>query len=188
MVSPHGSCIVNGLPGYFVTVPATKHLPCTRIELPFISESHMQIGYLTCMLVVEIYDKNREKPISTYYADNTPWEIFKANWYPTWQLRHSELIELGLPGFSRNTSPTVIPPQHVLGQIHQPITITSREKLIDLGDLTRLRIAETQWYEPAIRAWCRSHVYHSFQINRMRSLSDWHEQDPEEIVHGINYD
>jgi hypothetical protein len=26
-------------------------------------------------------------------------------------------IELGLPGFSRNTNPTVIPPQHILGQM-----------------------------------------------------------------------
>jgi hypothetical protein len=103
-------------------------------------------------------------------------------------LRHSEVIELGIPGVSRNTSPTVIPPQHVLGQIHQPITITSREKLIDLGDLTRLRTVETQWYEPAIRAWCRSPVYHSFQINRIRALTDWPEQDPDEIVHGLNYD
>jgi hypothetical protein len=85
-----------------------------------------------CMVVVEVFDGERQKPVSTYYDDNTPWEIFKAHWRPTWQLRHSEKIELGLPGFSANTSPTVLPPQHVLGQIHQPITITSREKLLNL--------------------------------------------------------
>lgn len=74
-----------------------------------------------------------------------------------------------------------------MGQIHQPITITSREKLIEFGDLTRLRAADTQWYDHAARGWCRSPVYHSFQINRMRALADWPRQNPEELVHGLNY-
>jgi hypothetical protein len=73
LVSPHGSCMVKHLPGYFITISAIQHHPYTRIELPFISESHMQMGYLNCMVIVEIFDKNRDKPISHYYADNTPW-------------------------------------------------------------------------------------------------------------------
>jgi hypothetical protein len=87
----------------------------------------MQIAFLTCMVVVNFFDKTREKPIRTYFADDTPWQIFKANWVPTWQLRHSEVIELGLPGFSRNTSLTVIPPQHILGQMQQAIISTSEK-------------------------------------------------------------
>jgi hypothetical protein len=70
-------------------------------------------------------------------------KCFKENWRPSWQLRHSEKIEVGLPGFSTNTSIHVLPPQHVLGQIHQPITMTSREKLIEMGDLSRLRSVDT---------------------------------------------
>lgn len=96
-------------------------------------------------------------------------------------------MELGLPGISRNTNPTVIPPQHVLGQMHQPIISTSREKLIEMGDLTRLRTAETQWYEPSIRSWCRSPVYHSFEINHMRVVAEWPEGDPENVLHGLTY-
>jgi hypothetical protein len=91
------------------------------------------------MVIVKIFNKDTGKAEQHYYSEAMPWQIFKANWRPTWQLRHSEVIELGLPGLSRNTNPHVIPPQHILGQIHQPIIITSREKLIDLGDLTRLR-------------------------------------------------
>jgi len=188
MVSPHGSCNIGALPGYFITIPATQHSSCTRVEIPFISEQSKHIGHLTCLVIVETFDQERQQPRSTHYDDDTPWEIFKENWRPTWQLRHSEIIHLGLPGFSRNTSPTVLPPQHVLGHMHQPITITSREKLVEFGDLTRLRIQETQWYEPAIRAWCRSPVCHSFQINRMRALTDWPHQDPNENLFGINYD
>jgi hypothetical protein len=114
--------------------------------------------------------------------------VFKAHWKPTWQLRHSEKLELGLPGFSTNTSLAVLPPQHVLGQMHQPITITSREKLIQFGDLTRLRGEDTQWYDRNTRGWSRSPVYHSFQINKMRSLSDWPQQNPEELLFGLNYE
>jgi hypothetical protein len=140
------------------------------------------------MVIVKLFNKDSGRAEEHFYDESTPWPIFKSNWRPTWQLRHIEFLELGLPQFSRNTNPNIIPPQHVLGQIHQPIVITSREKLIDLGDLSRLRIAETQWYEPTIRSWCRSPVYHSFQINRMRALSDWLEQNPNNIVHGLNYE
>jgi hypothetical protein len=59
--------------------------------------------------------------------------------------------------------------------------------LIDLGDLTRLRTAETQWYEPSIRSWCRSPVYHSFQINRMRAVAEWPEGNPYNLIHGLTY-
>jgi hypothetical protein len=93
---------------------------------------------------------------------------------------------IGLPGFSRNTNPTVIPPQHILGQMHQPIISTSREKLIDLGRLTMLRTAETQWYEHSIRSWCRSPVYHSFQINHMRAVAEWPDGDPDNIYSWFN--
>jgi hypothetical protein len=176
-----------GSPGYFITMPQFQNIPCKRIELPFVSESHMQIAYYSCMVVVEVFDKERQRPVSTYFDDNTPWDVFKAHWEPTWQLRHYEKIEIGLPGFSTNTSPTVLPPQHILGQIHQPITITSREKLIELGDLTRLRSADTQWYDHTTRSWMRSPVYHFFQINHMRALADWPQQNPENLVSGINY-
>jgi len=119
-------------------MPSIKGIPCKRIELPFISVKHMQIAYYTCMAVVEVFDKERQRPISNYYAENTPWDVFKIHWKPTWQLRHSERIEIGLPGFSTNTSLTILPPQHVLGQIHQPITITSREKFGGKGLLEHM--------------------------------------------------
>jgi hypothetical protein len=187
-VFPHGSCLTNGISGYFITMPSIHGLPCKRIELPFVSEEHMHIAFYQCMVIIEVFDKEQQKPVSTHFDDNTPWEVFRAHWKPTWQLRHSETLEIGLPGFSSNTSPIVLPPQHILGQIHQPITITSREKLIEFRDLTRLRSADTQWYNHETRGWSRAPVYHSFQINRMRALIDWPQQDPAELLNGINYD
>jgi hypothetical protein len=56
-VSPHGSCLCNGNPGYFITMPKLKNVDSKRIELPFISEKHMQIAYYTCMIVVEVFEK-----------------------------------------------------------------------------------------------------------------------------------
>jgi hypothetical protein len=97
-------------------------------------------------------------------------------------------MELGLPGFSRNTHPTVLPPQHILGQICQPMVSTSREKLIDFGDISRLRVAEETWYDHTIRSWCRTPLYHSFQINHMRNVAEWPEGDPENYIHGLTYD
>jgi hypothetical protein len=187
MLSPHGSCTTDGMSGYFITIPPLADQPPRVIKLKFTTEHYWQVGYLNCMVIIKKFNKETGKEEQHYYAHNTPWSVFKACWHPTWQLRYSEELELGLPGFSRNTNPTVIPPQHILGQIHQPIISTSKEKLIEMGDLTRLRTAETEWYEPSIRSWCRSPVYHSFQINHMRAVAEWPEGDPENILYGLTY-
>jgi len=86
-----------------------------------------------------------------------------------------------------NTNITVLPPQHVLGQIHQPITITSRERLIEMGDLSRLISIDTSWYDHASRCWKTALANQFFQINRMRAFSDWPNQDPNEKLFGVNY-
>jgi hypothetical protein len=64
MVSPHGSCTINNKPGYFITLPAINKILLHKGRNPFISEQHMQIGYLNCMVIVEIFDKERQKPVS----------------------------------------------------------------------------------------------------------------------------
>jgi hypothetical protein len=46
------------------------------------------------MVIVKYLIKIQEKLKQHYYDEATPWPIFKANWRPTWQLRHSEVIEL----------------------------------------------------------------------------------------------
>jgi hypothetical protein len=100
------------------------------------------------MVIIKQFNSETGKSEQRQVTDSLPWIQYKTRWQPTWICRQSETVELGLPGFSRNTSPTVLPPQHILGQMNFPIISTSREKLIDLGDLSRLRTAETQWYVP----------------------------------------
>jgi hypothetical protein len=112
-VEPHGSYKSStGEPRYFITLPSIKGYPPKRVELPFISESHAQIAYCTKgMVIINAWDDSRNGPATHYLDDNTPWEIYTENWIPNWQLRSSEGIEFGLPGFSRNTNIHVIPPQ-----------------------------------------------------------------------------
>lgn len=188
-VEPHGSCLYSkNQSRYFITMPKLGNIPSKRIEFPFISDVHMQIAYYkNCMVVVDAFDHERNAPVTEYYDDNTSWTVFKENWTPSWLLRSSEKIEVGLPGFFTNINITVLPPQHVLGQIHQPITISSREKLIEMGDLSRLSSVETHWYDHSIRSWTTALAHQSFQINRMRVVSDWPNQDPNEQLFGITY-
>jgi len=83
--------------------------------LPFISQSHAQIAYFSkSMVIINTWDDYRNAPFTEYLDDNTDWETYKEHWVPQWQLRCSEGVEFGLPGFSRNTSIHVIPPQHVI--------------------------------------------------------------------------
>lgn len=173
-VEPHGSCICpNQKDGYFITLPSINGNPPKMIELPFISETHIQLAYCQkSLVIVEVFDDQRNAPVTHCLDDNTPWETFKEHWRSEWQLRHSEKIELGLPGFSRNTHVNVLPPQHVLGRMHQPITVTSREKLIEMGDLSRLSTVYRQYYDHQARSWVETPAYHSFQINRMRTIQD----------------
>ena len=147
MLTPHGSCTINDKPGYFFTMPSTKLHPSRIIRLPFISEEFWQLGYLKCLVIVKCFNHVSGRAERHLYEETTPWELFSRTWHPRWLLRGSERMELGLPGFSRNTHPTVIPPQHILGQMCQQTVSTSRETLIDLGDINRLRVAETQWYD-----------------------------------------
>lgn len=188
-VEPHGSCLCRkDQPGYFITMPNFRNIPAKRIEFPFISDSHMHIAYYRkCMVTVEAFDHERNAPVTEYYDDNTRWTVFKEHWKPSWLLRSSERIDVGLPVFSTNTNITVLPPQHVLGQIHQPITISSREKLIEMGDLRCLCSIETHWYDHSIRSWTTALAHQSFQINRMRIVADWPQQDPNEQLFGITY-
>jgi len=117
VVEPHGSYQSStGEPGYFITLPSIEGHPPKRIELPFISETHAQIAYCSKnMVIISTWDDYRNGPVTHYLDDNTPWETYKGNWVPNWQLRSSEGVEFGLPGFSRNTSIHVIPPQYIIG-------------------------------------------------------------------------
>jgi hypothetical protein len=188
-VEPHGSCLCSkDQSGYFITMPKFKDNPAKRIEFPFISDRHMQIAYYRkCMVIVEAFDHERNAPVTEYYDDNTSWPVFKEHWRPSWLLRSMEKIEVGLLGFSTNTNITVLPPQHILGQMHQPLTISSRTKLIEMGDLNRLSTVETHWYDHSTRIWMTDIANQSFQINRMRVIADWPNQDPNELLFGISY-
>jgi hypothetical protein len=119
IVEPHGSCIcTNGRQGYFITMPSINGNLPKRIKLPFVSELHIQIAYCKGLVIVEVFDDQRNAPITHYLDENTPWETFKEHWIPSWYLRHSEKVELGLLGFLRNTHINVLPPQHILGRMH----------------------------------------------------------------------
>jgi hypothetical protein len=139
------------------------------------------------LVTVEVWDDQRNAPVTHYLADNTPWEIFENNWIPEWQLRASEKIELGLPGFSRNTNINVLPPQHILGRMHQASTIASREKLVEMRDLSRIRSANREWFDQQTQRWQETPAWNFFQINRMRTIQDWPNGNPEEKLFNINY-
>jgi hypothetical protein len=188
-LEPHGSCICSDeKPGYFITMPSINGNPPKRIELPFIYETHVQIAYCKKILVtVEVFDDQINIPVTHYLDDNTPWEAFETNWIPRWQFKASNKIELGLSGFSRNTHTNVLPPQHMLGRIHQPATTASIEKLIEMGDLSRLRSANRQWFDHQTQRWEENPTYNFFQINRMRTIQDWPNRYPEEKIFDITY-
>ena len=98
------------------------------------------------MVIINTWDDHRNGPVTHYLDGNTSWEVYKENWIPEWQLRSSEGIEFGLLGFSRNTSIHVIPPQHIIGRMHHASTIASRQKLVEMGDLSRIRSANREWF------------------------------------------
>jgi hypothetical protein len=92
-----------------------------------------------------------------------------------------------LPGFSRNTNINVLPSQHILGRMHQAITIAAREKLVEMRDLSRIRSANREWFDQQTQRWQETPAWNFFQINRMRTVQDWPNGNPEEILFNINY-
>lgn len=134
VIEPHGSSQTSsGDLGYFITLPSINGHPRKMKTLAFISESQAQIAYCSKnMVVINTWDDYRNIPVTEYLDDHTTWEIYCQNWVPQWQLRWSEGVESGLPGFSTNTSIHVIPPQHVIGQMHQASTIAARQKLVEI--------------------------------------------------------
>ena len=78
------------------------------------------------MMVINTWDDYRNIPVTEHLDDFTAWDIYCQNWVPQWQLRWSEGVEFGLPSFSTNTNIHVIPPQHVIGKMHQASTIAYR--------------------------------------------------------------
>jgi len=71
--------------------------------------------------------------------------------------------------------------------MHQLATVTSREKLIEMGDLSRISTVYRQWYDHQTRIWEETPAYHSFCINRMRSIQDWPNRNPTERIFNIDY-
>jgi hypothetical protein len=145
---PHGSSQPSkGDPGYFITLPSINGHPPKNKTLAFISKSHAQVAYCSkSMVIINTWDDYRNAPATEYLDDNTSWEIYCENWVPQWQLRWSKGLEFGLPGFSRNTNIHVIPPQHVIGHMHQASTIAARQKLVEMRYLTRMRSANRNWF------------------------------------------
>lgn len=140
------------------------------------------------MVIIDAWDDQRNGLVTHYMDDNTPWEIYKEHWIPRWQLRSSEGVELGLPGFSRNISIHVIPPQHLIGRMHHASTIASRQKLVEMGDLSRIEYANREWFDQQTQTWEETPAWNYFQINRMRTLQSWPNQDPNERLFNINYE
>jgi len=86
IIEPHGSCrCFSGEPGYFITLPRIEDYPPKRIELPFVLESHAQLAYCKKnMVVVDVWDDQRNIPVSHYMDDTTLWEVYKEHWIPNW--------------------------------------------------------------------------------------------------------
>jgi hypothetical protein len=57
MVSPHGSCLIQRKPGYFITLPALKGHPAKMFTMPFISENYWQLGYVNCLVIIKQFNK-----------------------------------------------------------------------------------------------------------------------------------
>jgi hypothetical protein len=133
-VTPHGSCTVKGKSGYFITIPALNDCPCQRIELPFISEEFWAEPKDICMMRI-LHGK--------YFLDLG---------IPDGILEVLNRMELGLPGFSRNTHPTVIPPQHILGQICQQWSAQAEKSSLILEISADSELLKKQWYDHTIRA------------------------------------
>jgi len=154
-VEPHGSVkTAKGHPTYFITMPRIgRHLPVTKI-LNFISKQQSNIVYCSkkskSLVIINTWDDLNNKLVIEQIDDNLDWETYSQNWAPHWELRWSEGIEFGLPGFSSNSSIHGIPPQHVIGRTHQASTIVAQEKLIKMGDLSRLKTSFRIWFCQAL--------------------------------------
>jgi hypothetical protein len=191
-VEPHGSAQTpGGNPGYFITMPKIKNHPPVKKILAFISESHSHIAYCSknpkTMVVINAWDDLNNVPVTEEIDDNLDWETYTENWAPHWELRGSEGIEFGLPGFSVNTSIHVIPPQHLIGKMHQAPTIAARQKLVEMGDISRIRSANRNWFCQHSQQWSQTYAYSYFEIHRMRTLQSWPQSDPYEKLFQINY-
>jgi hypothetical protein len=159
--------------------------------LAFISKAHSHITYYSkepkTIVIINTWDDLRNGPANEEIDDDLDWETYSQNWTPHWELRWSEGIEFGLPKFSANTSVHVLSPQHVIGQTHQASTIASRQKLVDMGDITRVRSPSRSWFCSNTLQW-RHNLDHSYYIiNRMRTLQSWPQQDPYATLFQINY-
>ena len=84
LVQPHGSCTINNQPGYFITIPTVMGKLPKVIQFPFVSENYWQLGYLHCMVHVKQFNHISGRAETHYYDDNTPWQVFRSSWHPTW--------------------------------------------------------------------------------------------------------
>lgn len=151
VVEPHGSAkTAKGHPTYFITMPRLGRHPLVTKILDFISKQQSNIVYCSekskSLVIINTWDDLNNRPVTEQIDDNLDWETYSQNWAPHLELRWSEGIEFGLLGFSSNSSIHVIPPQHVIGRIHQASTIAAREKLVEVGDPSRLRTSFRRWF------------------------------------------
>jgi len=72
--------------------------------------------------------------------------------------------------------------------MHHASTIASRKKLVEMGDLSRIRFANREWFDHQTQTWEETLAWNFFQINRMRTLQSWPNQDPDERLFNINYE
>jgi hypothetical protein len=152
VVEPHGSArTAQGHPAYSITIPSiTKGYPPVKKILSFISNPQSNSVFFSSqpksLVIINTWDDLNNRPVTEQVDDNLDWETYSQNWDPHWELRWSEGIEFGLPGFSSNMSIHVIPPQHLIGRMHQASTLPAREKLIEMGDITTLRSTFRRWF------------------------------------------
>ena len=71
--------------------------------------------------------------------------------------------------------------------MHQVPTLAAREKLVEMGYITRLRSTFRRWYCQNLQQWQTTPDHSYFVINRMRSLQSWPQQDPSQRLFEINY-
>jgi hypothetical protein len=71
--------------------------------------------------------------------------------------------------------------------MHQTSTIASREKLVEMRDLSRIRSANREWFDQRTQRWHGTPAWNFFQINRMRTIQDWPNGNPEEKLFNMNY-
>ena len=61
--------------------------------------------------------------------------------------------------------------------MHQASTLPAQEKLIEMGDITRLRSTFRRWFCQNSQQWRETPDHSYFMINRMRALQSWPQQD-----------